>query len=134
MRAARLPVLLALSFLLLLVASLLVTPLRAEDCDAILDQVEACEENVDKMKKARFEAENKFDATSAFGEKMKEKGAECAEKTAKNAAERKKEKSELMAQVLELEGKVKDLQEKLGISEDTTSGDNINDSDTTSDK
>ncbi|CAI5529217.1 unnamed protein product [Closterium sp. Naga37s-1] len=128
MRAARLPALLALPLLLVLVASLLVTPLRAEDCDAILDKVEECEENVGKLRKLRFEAENKFDATHAMGEKMKEKMAECEETTAKNAAERHKEKSELMAQVHELENKVKELQAKLGISEDSsTTGDTSSD-------
>ncbi|CAI6009191.1 unnamed protein product [Closterium sp. NIES-65] len=71
--------------------------------------VEECEENVGKLRKLRFEAENKFDATHAMGEKMKEKMAECEETTAKNAAEREKEKSELMAQVHELENKVKEL-------------------------
>ncbi|CAI7778762.1 unnamed protein product [Closterium sp. NIES-53] len=91
-------------------------------------QVEECEENVGKLRKLRFEAENKFDATHAMGEKMKEKMAECEETTAKNAAERHKEKSELMAQVHELENKVKELQAKLGISEDSsTTGDTSSD-------
>ncbi|CAI6006322.1 unnamed protein product [Closterium sp. NIES-64] len=134
MSAARLPALLALPLLLLLVASLLVTPLRAEDCDAILDKVEECEENVGKLRKLRFEAENKFDATHAMGEKMKEKMAECEETTAKNAAEREKEKSELMAQVHELENKVKELQAKLGISEDSSTSDDTSSDGNTSDK
>ncbi|CAI5475527.1 unnamed protein product [Closterium sp. Yama58-4] len=130
MSAARLPALLALPLLLLIVASLLVTPLRAEDCDAILDKVEECEENVGKLRKLRFEAENKFDATHAMGEKMIEKMAECEETTAKNAAERQKEKSKLMAQVHELENKVKELQAKLGISEDSSSDNTSSDGDT----
>ncbi|CAI5492167.1 unnamed protein product [Closterium sp. Naga37s-1] len=97
-------------------------------------QVEECEENVGKLRKLRFEAENKFDATHAMGEKMKEKMAECEETTAKNAAEREKEKSELMAQVHELENKVKELQAKLGISEDSSTSDDTSSDGNTSDK
>ncbi|CAI5506896.1 unnamed protein product [Closterium sp. Naga37s-1] len=96
--------------------------------------VEECEESVGKLRKLRFEAENKFDATHAMGEKMKEKMAECEETTAKNAAEREKEKSELMAQVHELENKVKELQAKLGISEDSSTSDDTSSDGNTSDK
>ncbi|CAI5477052.1 unnamed protein product [Closterium sp. Yama58-4] len=134
MSAARRPALLALPLLLLLVASLLVTPLRAEDCDSILDKVEECEENVGKLRKLRFESENKYDATHAMWEKMNEKMAECEETTAKNAAEREKEKSELMAQVHELENKVKELQAKLGINEDSSTSDDTSSDVNTSDR
>ncbi|CAI5537687.1 unnamed protein product [Closterium sp. Naga37s-1] len=104
---------------------------QVEECE---ENVEECEENVGKLRKLRFEAENKFDATHAMGEKMKEKMAECEETTAKNAAERHKEKSELMAQVHELENKVKELQAKLGISEDSSTTDETSSDGSTSDK
>ncbi|CAI5537674.1 unnamed protein product [Closterium sp. Naga37s-1] len=105
---------------------------EAESTSHVVICVEECEENVGKLRKLRFEAENKFDATHAMGEKMKEKMAECEETTAKNAAERHKEKSKFMAQVHELENKVKELQAKLGTSDDTSSDGSTSD-DTSSD-
>ncbi|CAI5487439.1 unnamed protein product [Closterium sp. Naga37s-1] len=106
----------------------------------VLSRLEERKENVGKLRKLRFEAENKYDATHAMGEKMKEKMAECEETTAKNAAEREKEKSQLMAQVHELENKVhelenkvKELQAKLGISEESITRDDTSSDGNTSD-